>query len=139
LLLLERSIGLRSNGDTPDQPSSGALRRQDTLAAAAAAQDPADPEIAFAEALDRKLGDCIFGNSAVGMSNDAIMLLQRPNDDQHLSGWADWGDYDALVPRLRQALADSGRRLVVDVFFAESDAMIGNPGAAGPGGSGPAA
>lgn len=91
-----------------------------------------DGETAFAEALDPKLADYIFDDSVLGMSNETILLLQRPNSNRDISGWADWGDYDALVPQLRQALADKDRRLAVDVFLSETDSMTGDPGTAGP-------
>ncbi|KAF6807202.1 hypothetical protein CPLU01_15821 [Colletotrichum plurivorum] len=94
----------------------------------AAATAP-DPAVAFAEALDPKLVDFINARPIHGMSQEAILLLQKT---EGASGWADWGDYNTLVPRLRHALAEKGRRLVVECFFSQTDSMIGNPGTAGP-------
>lgn len=91
-----------------------------------------DEATAFAEALDPKLADFIFRNSVSGMSNETILVLQRPNKDSNVPGWSDWGDYDVLVPRLRRVLANSNRRLIVDIFLSETDAMTGDPGTAGP-------
>jgi hypothetical protein len=94
-----------------------------------AASAAADPAVAFAEALDPKLADFIFASPIHGISNESILLMQKT---QGISGWADWGDYDTLVPRLRRALAEKNRCLVVECFFSQTDSMIGDPGTAGP-------
>lgn len=88
-----------------------------------------DSRVAFAEALDPKVFEFIFARPVHGMSNEAILLMKKA---QGVSGWADWGDYDTLVLRLRQILQENDRRLVIDVFFSETDSVIGNPGTAGP-------
>ena len=88
-----------------------------------------DPAVAFAEALDPKLADFIYASPINGLSNEAIMLLQRTQD---VSGWADWGNYDTLVPRLRRALVEKDRRLSVECLSSETDSMIGDPGTLGP-------
>ncbi|KAF6802820.1 hypothetical protein CSOJ01_11342 [Colletotrichum sojae] len=94
----------------------------------AAATAP-DPEVAFAEALGSKAADFIYARPIHGISQESILLLQKT---EGASGWADWGDYDTLVPRLRRALAEKNRRLMVDCFFSQTDSMIGDPGTAGP-------
>ncbi|KAH8200900.1 hypothetical protein TruAng_004909 [Truncatella angustata] len=88
-----------------------------------------DPAVAFAEALDPKLADFIYASPIQGISNESILLLQRT---QGASGWADWGDYDTLVPRLRRTMAEKDRCLVVECFFSQTDSMIGDHGTVGP-------
>ncbi|KAF2965110.1 hypothetical protein GQX73_g8444 [Xylaria multiplex] len=64
-----------------------------------------------------------------GIGQDVLLLLKR---DEYPGCWGTWGDYDTLVPLLAQA--ERQRRttastnvspLRVDVFFAESDSIIG--------------
>ncbi|WYZ35184.1 hypothetical protein EsH8_I_001460 [Colletotrichum jinshuiense] len=98
-------------------------------AAATAAATAANPAVAFAEALDPKLADFIFANPINGLSNESILLMQKT---EGVSGWADWGDYDTLVPRLRRVLAEKDRCLAVECFFSQMDNMIGDPGTVGP-------
>ncbi|RFU79340.1 alpha beta hydrolase fold family [Trichoderma arundinaceum] len=64
----------------------------------------------------------IYSEGIQGTSSDAILLMQKGGG---MAGWSDWGDYDTLIPRLADALRVSGRRLRVDVFYAENDFMIG--------------
>jgi hypothetical protein len=100
-------------------------------AASAAAAADATPEGAKFEAgVWPALIKRVYQESVKGVSGDALLLLQKGDDS--VSGWGDWGDYDALVPRLAAAFRDSGRRLRVDVFYAEKDHMIGDGGSTGP-------
>ncbi|KAF6817203.1 hypothetical protein CPLU01_13650 [Colletotrichum plurivorum] len=94
-----------------------------------AATTAPNPEAAFAEALGYKVADFIYARPIHGISQESILLLQKA---EGASGWADWGDYDTLVPLLRRALAEKNRRLMVDCFFSQTDSMIGDPGTAGP-------
>ncbi|EFX04945.1 interferon-induced GTP-binding protein mx2 [Grosmannia clavigera kw1407] len=73
----------------------------------------------------------IYVEGIEGISSEAL-LFTRKSDGGAASGWSDWGDYDVLVPRLVTALRSAGRRLVVDVFYAETDYMIGDGGTKGP-------
>lgn len=68
----------------------------------------------------------IHAESIQGLSPESVLLMQKG------SGWGDWKDYDTLVPRLVEGLRAAGRRLVVDVFYAEKDWMIGDGGSKGP-------
>lgn len=67
-----------------------------------------------------KIIERVFADGIEGMSADAVLLLHKE------TSWGTWGDYDTLVPRFGTALAAMGRRLRVDVFYAESDALIGS-------------
>ncbi|POR34797.1 Uncharacterized protein TPAR_05021 [Tolypocladium paradoxum] len=89
----------------------------------------ADEDAKFEEALGPKLQNYVFSHGIHGMSQEALLLMQRA---EGVSGWGDWADYDELVPRLADVLRAAGSRLVVDVFFAETDDMIGNAGSKGP-------
>lgn len=72
----------------------------------------------------------LYAEDVQGLSSDAALFLHKVDD---ASGWGTWGDYDTLAPRLAEALRAAGRRLTVDVFYAETDFMIG----AGEGSKGP--
>lgn len=71
----------------------------------------------------------VYEQSVKGLSGDAVLLLQKVAG---VDGWGDWGDYDVLIPRLAGDLRAAGRRLRVDVFYAEKDHMIGDGGSKGP-------
>lgn len=64
-----------------------------------------------------------------GISADAVLMMQKVDG---ADGWADWRDYDTLVPRLEEVVRASGKRVTVDVMFAEEDEMIGDAGSKGP-------
>ncbi|KAM3469081.1 hypothetical protein MY5147_007346 [Beauveria neobassiana] len=53
-------------------------------------------------------------------------------DGDGVAGWSNWGDYEAYVPRLVEALRALGRKLTVDAFHAETDSMVGDYGDQGP-------
>lgn len=66
-----------------------------------------------------------------GMGEDAVLMMQKAPGvagDALAAGWGDWGDYEAYVPRLAEALQKAGRKLEVDVFYAETDGMVGDYG-----------
>ncbi|UNI15511.1 hypothetical protein JDV02_002039 [Purpureocillium takamizusanense] len=88
-----------------------------------------DEDAKFEEQLSAKLGDFVFADGVNGMAQEAILLMQRTPGK---AGWGDWGDYDGLVPRLREALQAAGRQLEIDVYFAEKDGMVGDAGSKGP-------
>ncbi|OAA64722.1 interferon-induced GTP-binding protein mx2 [Niveomyces insectorum RCEF 264] len=76
-----------------------------------------------------------YDESVHGLSSEAVLLMQKAEGaapSAGHSGWGDWGDYDALVPRLAAALRGAGRHLRVDVFYAEKDILIGDSGTKGP-------
>ncbi|KAI8955808.1 hypothetical protein F4801DRAFT_574009 [Xylaria longipes] len=99
-------------------------RRSDFLAPGANPDDVALEESLFPELISQfQKGDLR------GLGKDALLLLKR---DENPGCWGSWNDYDTLVPSLAQAerelrIGDSGNisPLQVDVFFAESDHMIG--------------
>lgn len=70
-----------------------------------------------------------YAEGIEGISSDALLFLQKADG---MTGWSDWGDYDKLVPRLAEALRAAGKRLRVDVFYAETDSVIGDAGSKGP-------
>lgn len=80
-------------------------------------------------AIRKKTFDGIHLEGIEGISEEALLLLQKVAGQ---TGWSDWGDYDMLTPRLSKALRLSGRKLILDVYFAEKDSMIGDGGSKGP-------
>lgn len=80
-------------------------------------------------AIRKKTFDGIHLEGIEGISQEALLLLQKVAGQ---TGWSDWGDYDVLAPRLSKALRLSGRKLILDVYFAERDSMIGDGGSKGP-------
>ncbi|TGJ86677.1 hypothetical protein E0Z10_g2091 [Xylaria hypoxylon] len=90
----------------------------------------ANPDaVALEESLSTEILRRITNEDVRGISQDALLLLKR---DEYPGCWGTWGDYDTLVPLL--ARAEKERRatdsstispLRVQVFFAESDTMIG--------------
>ncbi|KAI8631750.1 hypothetical protein F5Y19DRAFT_424702 [Xylariaceae sp. FL1651] len=94
----------------------------------------ADPDaVRFEESLYPELGRRINAEDISGIGQDALLLLKRT---EHPEYWGSWGDYDKLVPLLaevereRYAAATSATStLKIDVFFAESDHIIGTTAA----------
>lgn len=109
-----------------DAAAAGA--EEDEEAAVGLEQDGA----AFEERLGPKVMERIFAGGVRGVAADALVLLLKSADTAGGVGWADWGDHDRLVPLLAAALRGAGLRLKVDVFFAQSDVMIGPGGSKGP-------
>ncbi|KAI0194884.1 Alpha/Beta hydrolase protein [Xylaria flabelliformis] len=105
------------------------IRGSDFLAPGA---DPDD--VALEESLLPELISRFQKEDLRGLGKDAILLLKR---DENPGCWGIWNDYDTLVPSLAQAerelrTGDSGTTispLQVDVFFAESDTIIGTTAA----------
>jgi hypothetical protein len=83
----------------------------------------------FEDELWPKVLEAVYAENSQGISSEAILLMQRAEGN---AGWSDWGDIDALVPRLAETCRLAGRRLKVQVFWAEKDHMIGNHGTKGP-------
>jgi hypothetical protein len=69
----------------------------------------------------------VYADGVKGVGTDAILLMHKVNGTAG-HGWSDWGDYDVLVPRLVEILREKGKRLTVDVWYAEKDWMIGDGG-----------
>ncbi|CEI66163.1 hypothetical protein FVEN_g4436 [Fusarium venenatum] len=89
-----------------------------------------DSEFAkFEESLEPHLFKIVHAESIEGFSDESLLLMQKING---ISGFGDWLDYDDLVPKLVSVLRESGRQLTIDVFYAETDSMIGAPETAGP-------
>lgn len=80
---------------------------------------------AFEDDLCPRIIDRMYLEGLEGMSSDALLFMQKIDG---MTGWGNWGDYDVLVPRLAAALGAAGRRLHVDVFYAEEDFMNGTNG-----------
>ncbi|KAF4335503.1 hypothetical protein FBEOM_10638 [Fusarium beomiforme] len=83
----------------------------------------------FEESLEPFLFKLVHAESIRGFSDESLFLMQKI---EGVSGWGDWTDYDDLVPKLVQALKGVGKKLTVDVYYAEEDSMIGAPGTDGP-------
>ncbi|KAK2019084.1 hypothetical protein LZ32DRAFT_598613 [Colletotrichum eremochloae] len=81
---------------------------------------------AFEESIWERIIDKVFAGSVQGLSEEAIMLLKRA---EHPGYWGSWEDHDRLVTLLAEGEAEldagDGARLMVDVYFAEADDMIG--------------
>ncbi|KAM7197309.1 hypothetical protein V8F20_006663 [Naviculisporaceae sp. PSN 640] len=80
----------------------------------------------FEEKLWPHVIDRIYGEGVRGIGHDAVMFMQKGKDME--SGWSDWGDYDTGLKRLVSAWRGKRRRLRVDVFYAEDDALVGPGG-----------
>ncbi|KAI0813777.1 hypothetical protein GGR55DRAFT_545344 [Xylaria sp. FL0064] len=85
--------------------------------------------VSLEESLSSEILRRVTKEDVRGISQDALLLVKR---DEYPGCWGTWTDYDTLVPLLAQAemerrTADSGAvsPLKVQVFFAESDHMIG--------------
>jgi pimeloyl-ACP methyl ester carboxylesterase len=87
----------------------------------------------FEEDLWPSIMERIYAEGVQGVGSEALLVLQKVGaaDGMAGSGWSDWGGYDKLVPRLADALRAAGRRLRVDVFYAEKDALVGDGGGKG--------
>lgn len=86
-------------------------------------------EVKLEEGLWSAIINRIYADGIEGLSAEAVLLTQKAGDP---GGWSDWGDYDKLVPRLAELLRSQGKKLRVDVFYAEKDIMIGDGGSKGP-------
>ncbi len=86
-------------------------------------------DVEFEEKVSSAVANKAFGLGVQGMSTDAVMLMQKTDPD---AGWSDWGDYDKYIPRLAEMLRATGRKLQVDMFYSESDLLIGDAGTKGP-------
>ncbi|KAM3534155.1 hypothetical protein MY4038_002545 [Beauveria bassiana] len=80
-----------------------------------------------------------YGENLQGLGADAVLMMHKvvgadggDGDGDGVAGWSNWGDYEAYVPRLVEALRASGRKLTVDAFHAETDSMVGDYGDQGP-------
>lgn len=99
-----------------------------------------DHNTSFEETLWPHIIEKIYAEGVRGIGTEAVMLMQKGKGME--SGWSDWGDYDTGLKRLISALngldvEPSGgrkrRRLRIDVFYAEDDALIGPGGDVGDG------
>lgn len=105
-----------------DKLSSASLLRE------GGSQPSVAEDVKFEEEMSPKIMDRIYAEGVQGISAEAILLMQKANGS---AGWSDWGDYDQLVPRLASTLRAAHRRLRIDVFYAETDSLIGNAGSKG--------
>ena len=89
-----------------------------------------DDEAAFVfeEDLRPLIIDMAYAENMQGLSQEALLFLKRGN----AYDWGAWEDYDRYVPMLatteeayRTPVPDA-QKLRVDVFYAETDVMIGN-------------
>lgn len=67
----------------------------------------------------------VYSENTQGLGQDAVLLLKRQGHDDF---WGEWRDYDKYVPLLAEkerSLRSGDVKLRVDVFFSESDSMIG--------------
>ncbi|KAK9238661.1 hypothetical protein V1525DRAFT_400658 [Lipomyces kononenkoae] len=85
--------------------------------------------VTLEESLRPELVRRVMAEDIRGLGQDALLLLKRA---EHPEYWGTWGDYDTLVPLLAQGeneryatVSSPVPPLKVDVFFAESDHMIG--------------
>jgi len=94
--------------------------------------DEDEAAFVFDEELRPVAVDFAYAENVQGLSQEALLLLKRGN----AYDWGPWEDYDRYVPMLVDAekahkKPDSvAENLKIDVFFAETDVMIGN--SAGP-------
>ncbi len=89
-------------------------------------QDDGDEAVKFEEktvwpALMKK----VYEEGVGGVGEDAVVFLQKADGE---TGWGDWGNYDALVVRLREVLAREGKGVRVRVYYAEKDVIVGDGG-----------
>ncbi|KAF6817583.1 hypothetical protein CSOJ01_02293 [Colletotrichum sojae] len=77
--------------------------------------------VEFEERLWGPLIDRVYSESVKGLGQDSVLLLKR---DGKNGDWGGWEDYDDYVPMLAAEGVAAGK-LRVEVFFAESDVMIG--------------
>ncbi|KAK4141198.1 uncharacterized protein C8A04DRAFT_14310 [Dichotomopilus funicola] len=75
----------------------------------------------------------IYTEGVPGLSEDALLVLHKGAGMDSAAGWGGWGDYDTLVPALVEGLRRAGRRLRVEVRYAETDVLTGNGGVEGKG------
>ena len=90
------------------------------------------PDVAFEEGVRDRVVERVFRGNVRGLGQEVQMLLRcGPAFD---NGWADWGDYDALAPRLAAAVRAAGAtaKLRLEMFYAEKDVMVGDMGTKGP-------
>lgn len=82
------------------------------------------PDVDFEESARERVAEHIFAGSVRGLGQEVQVLLRNGVEKD---GWSDWGDFDVLARRLADAVRNAGgARLKMDVFFAESDNMIGD-------------
>ncbi|KAG6001173.1 hypothetical protein E4U21_004631 [Claviceps maximensis] len=128
--LIEQTDKLASLICTVSVPiTSTSVGLADVFCSFAGPPPPADPEVAFQEALRPRNMKFVYSGAVHGLSQDAVLLMRRGDS---LPGWSDWGDYDELIPRLAEKLRSENKRLNVALFLGQTDFMIGDPGSKGP-------
>ncbi|TDZ13230.1 hypothetical protein C8035_v006734 [Colletotrichum spinosum] len=85
--------------------------------------------VRFEEGLQDPLVARVYAEDVSGLGQEAVLLLKK--GACAAGAWGGWEDHDEYVARLAEEVRREGERLRVDVFFAESDGMIGT--GAGPG------
>lgn len=89
--------------------------------------------VEFEEALGPRIIDRVYTENIRGMSQEVLLLLKKTGASGEDIVWGTWDDIDKFVPllaALEEQNATSGssppEELEVDVFYAESDHMIGS-------------
>lgn len=88
----------------------------------------ASGEASFEDQIWPAIVERMYAEGVRGIADDAVLVMQKHGGKV---GWSNWGDYDTLVPRLAEVLRAAGRRLKVDVFYAENDHLIGSENSKG--------
>ncbi|KAM0268227.1 hypothetical protein ACHAPA_005310 [Fusarium lateritium] len=91
--------------------------------------EESNADAALEESLESHLFGFVQSESIKGFSDELQFLMQKV---EGLSGWGDWLDYDDLMPKLVEVLKGAGKKLTVEVFYAEQDSLIGAPDGQGP-------
>lgn len=85
----------------------------------------------LSKAVDEKVLEYALRENVEGVSQEALLCLKRGQDPKGM--WGGWEDYDGFLGLLRESegkwVGDhGGKRLMVDVYFAEEDNSSGNRG-----------
>ncbi|KAF9882299.1 interferon-induced gtp-binding protein mx2 [Colletotrichum karsti] len=78
----------------------------------------------FEQKIWKQLIDRVYSENVEGLGQDARLLLKRTG---HEGFWGEWNDHDQFVPLLaeKERELNADKKLRVEIFFAESDALIG--------------
>lgn len=78
----------------------------------------------FEQRMRKTLIEKVFSENVEGLGQDALLLLKRTG---HEDFWGEWRDHDRFVTLLaeKERELNADEKLRVEVFFSESDSMIG--------------